>query len=308
VWLFGDSFIATTDAHTRRESALVRNSIAVMTGRDPLTATMQFAWRVPGTGPASFFPEVGDHWLWPIDGYRLENGPLLIFLAELKPAPGGFAGAGFRAVRVPNPDAPPADWIVEPVASLPAPADVDATIGNCVASNGDFLYALSIDGAQEHRGRMARWPLFVVGEGDLTEPEWLVDGRWVGQAEVAKNPDVVIADASTECSLTGDDGNWTYVGTRGFGNAAIELRAAEHVDGDWLEVSPKMFVPDGDFTYAGKAHAELDPNAQSSDYRYDLVVTYADNSFTFADLFDPANEQTLYWPHFVRIQLGYPAC
>src|SRR5512138_3482529 len=45
LWLFGDSFIATSQALTRRESTMVRNSVAVMTGRDPLTATMEFAWR-----------------------------------------------------------------------------------------------------------------------------------------------------------------------------------------------------------------------------------------------------------------------
>jgi hypothetical protein len=186
------------------------------------------------------------------------------------------------------------------VASLPAPADVDATVGNCVARDGDFLYAVSVDGEQEHHGRMARWPLYVVGEGDLTEPEWLVDGRWIGQADLTKNPDVVLADASTECSLTGDGwGGWVYVGTRGFGPAAIDFRAAEHIDGHWL---------DRTFTYAGKAHGELDPNGQDDIYSYDLVVTYADNSFTFEDLFDPLLEKLLYWPHFVRIQFTYPSC
>lgn len=311
VWLFGDSFIATSSAHTRRESMLVRNSIAVMTGRDPITATMDFAWNEDAAGPHSFFPEVGDHWLWPVDGYRLEHGPLLLFFAEVKPTPGeglGFASAGFRAMRVPNPDDPPAMWTLQPVASLPAPADVNATVGNCVGREGDFLYAMSVDGDRDHRGRMARWPLFVVGEGDLTEPEWLVDGRWIGQAELTKNPDVLVADASTECSLSGDGwGGWIYVGMRGFGHATMVLRAAEHIDGHYLEAQA-MFSPDGSFTYAGKAHGELDPNGQQDDYTYDLVATYADNSFTFDDLLDPANEQTLYWPHFVRIQFSYPAC
>lgn len=311
VWLFGDSFVATSAAHTRRESKLVRNSIAVMDGRDPITATMDFAWREDGTGPSSFFPGVGDHWLWPVDGYRLEGGPLLIFFAELRPTPGvglGFASAGFRAIRVPNPDDPPARWTLEPVRSLPAPADLNATVGNCVGAQGDFLYVVSVDGAQTHNGRMARWPLFVVGEGDLTEPEWLVDGRWIGQAELTKNPDVLLDHVSTECSLTGDGyGGWIYVGMRGFGAAEIELRPAEHIDGHWL-APQNIFTPVGTFTYAGKAHGELAPNGRKDAYSYDLVATYADNSFTFDDLLDPANEQTLYWPHFVRISFSYPVC
>src|SRR5688500_15600562 len=59
LWLFGDSFIATSEALTRRESTMVRNSVAVMTGRNPLTATMQFAW-TDGAPPSSFFPEDGE--------------------------------------------------------------------------------------------------------------------------------------------------------------------------------------------------------------------------------------------------------
>jgi hypothetical protein len=39
-----------------------------------------------------------------------------------------------------------------------------------------------------------------------------------------------------------------------------------------------------------------------------LVVTYADNSFTLGDLFDPARAATLYWPHVVEIVLESIAC
>ena len=46
LWLFGDSFIATSPALTRRESTLVRNSVAVMTGRDPLTALFGEAHKI----------------------------------------------------------------------------------------------------------------------------------------------------------------------------------------------------------------------------------------------------------------------
>jgi hypothetical protein len=37
-------------------------------------------------------------------------------------------------------------------------------------------------------------------------------------------------------------------------------------------------------------------------------VTYADNSFTFADLFDPVRAGTLYWPHVVLILYDMIAC
>src|SRR4051812_32924952 len=41
LWLFGDSFVATSAAHVRTESTIVRNSVAVMTGTDPSSASMQ---------------------------------------------------------------------------------------------------------------------------------------------------------------------------------------------------------------------------------------------------------------------------
>lgn len=311
VWLFGDSFIATTPNHTRRESTLVRNSIAVMTGRDPLTATMEFAWQ-DGTTPGSYFPEAGDHWFWPVHGVRLEHGPLLIFLSEIAPTPGlglGFAAAGFRVVRVRNPDLPPAQWTIEAVASVPAPADLDASVGACVAVDRDHLVAVSVDGDSMHRGRLARWPLFVVGEGDLSEPEWLSNGEWIAQAALTRNPDVVFPDAGSECSLVGDgSGGWLYVASRGFGNAPIAVRAAASLEGPWDEQTQPVFTPDGGFVYAGKAHPQLRVDGDHDQYLWNFAVTYADNSFTFADLLDPANEHTLYWPHFVRIQLSYPSC
>jgi hypothetical protein len=34
-----------------------------------------------------------------------------------------------------------------------------------------------------------------------------------------------------------------------------------------------------------------------------LVVTYADNSFNFAAVLDPARAQTLYWPHVATLSL-----
>ena len=311
LWLFGDSFIATSPNLTRRESTLVRNSIAVMTGRNPLTATMDFAWK-ESTTPSSFFPEIGDHWLWPIDGVRLTNGPLLLFLSEQRPTPGvglGFAAAGFRAIRVLNPDAPPEQWTIQPVATLPAPAELTAAVGNCIAIDAEYLYAVSVDGEQQHNGRIARWPTFVVGEGDLTEPEWLADDTWVAQADLDRNPDIVFEDAGSECSLRGSDESyegWIYVASRGFGASTVSVRAAPAIHRGWEEVGG--FTPDGDFTYAAKGHPQLDSRGTDKRYSYDLVVTYADNSFTFSDLLDPAKEKTLYWPHFVRIQYWYPMC
>ena len=60
-WSFDDTFVATSEAHTRQQSTMIRNSVAIQTGNDPLTAKMNFYWGQDASGsPASFFPEDGD--------------------------------------------------------------------------------------------------------------------------------------------------------------------------------------------------------------------------------------------------------
>jgi len=300
LWLFGDSFVATSPALVRTESTIVRNSVAVMTGRDPRAATMQFAWR-DGTPPTSFFPEAGDHWFWPSDGVRVAGGPLLVFLSEQRATPGdglGFANAGWAAVRVADPSGPPGAWVLEPASSHAVPFAGDASVA-CSAVDGDSLVALFVTG-DSHDGHLARWPLADVAAADLSQPAWWSRGAWVAEAALAGAPDVVIGDGSTECSLSRHADDWIYVESRGFGSTMIAIRRAPALEGPWSDPSDVLEPPesrrDDAFVYAGKGHANLDAGAD-----FDLAITFADNSFTFADLFDPANVQTLGWPHFVRI-------
>jgi hypothetical protein len=280
LWLFGDSFVATSPALVRSESTMVRNSVAVMTGHDPATATMQLAWR-DGSPPTSFFPEDGDHWFWPNDGVREPDGTLVVFLSEVRATPNqglGFAGAGYRAVSM-DPSGPPGQWQLAPVPTTPAPFDATANV-TCTAVDGNELVAVFSG------GHLARWPL---GTLDLSAPQW--------------SPAVVIPDASSECSLQRVNDHWVYVQSRGFGATTIAVRTATRLDGPWSDpvdvfTPPESAAPNA-FVYAGKGHPTLATHEPGAN----LVITYADNSFTFADLFDPARAQTLYWPHVAELAL-----
>ena len=42
LWLFGDTFIAESNAHVRSESKMVSNTVAIQTGEDPRTASITF--------------------------------------------------------------------------------------------------------------------------------------------------------------------------------------------------------------------------------------------------------------------------
>jgi hypothetical protein len=151
-WLFPDTFVATGKKHVREESCVVRNTVGLMTGSDPRTATMTFYWGTAQDGlPESFFPDgrdicfqADDAWFWPGDGVRLgDDGPLLVFLLRQRPASGGlgFEPAGWDAVLVRDPNDEPDEWNVEPVATrtnrwgiqLGTPGVLTRT-GGCTAS------------------------------------------------------------------------------------------------------------------------------------------------------------------------------
>src|SRR5438477_11118578 len=58
LWLFGDTFVATSAGGRRTASSMPRNTVAVQDGRNPATATMRFFWGSDAAGkPASFFPD-----------------------------------------------------------------------------------------------------------------------------------------------------------------------------------------------------------------------------------------------------------
>lgn len=120
LWLFADTFIATTDAHVRGESKFIRNSLAIQTGLDPSVASIEFHWRDAGE-PASFFPEKDDLWFWPGDGERVGEG-LLIFLMAIRAVEGGFGFevAGSDAVWIADTDTSPNTWSPTTVAGAGA--------------------------------------------------------------------------------------------------------------------------------------------------------------------------------------------
>jgi hypothetical protein len=308
LWLFGDSFIATSPANARTEATLVRNSVAVMTGRDLSTAAMTFAW-TDGAPPSSFFAEAADHWFWPSDGVRVAGGALVVFLSEQRPTPGeglGFASAGLRAVRIADPSGPPATWTIAATnARAPAFAP-DANVA-CSTTVDDHLVALVTDG-DAHHGRLARWRLADVAAGELGFPEWWTGSDWTLEGALTAPPAIVIDDGATECSLSFSDQlyGYIYVASRGFGATTVALRSSFAITGPWSAPEDAFTPPESQapnaFVYAAKGHPMVvGGNAN-------LVVTYADNSFSFADLLDPARAATLYWPHVALITFIIVAC
>lgn len=305
LWLFGDTFVATTAANLRSQAALPRNTIAVQDRRDPVTATMRFFWGSDAAGkPTSFFaPDGADTWVWPGGGIRLAEGPLVLFLSLERATPGqglGFASAGWRVVIVDAPDEDPSTW--KPRYLTPPPASFDAVVGSAVVRDGDYVVALAPD-SETHAGHLARFRSADLLAGVVALEWWAGDAvGWVAPSDLTGTPAAVIPDAGSEAGLRYDDAlsSWIHVASRGFGKTTVAVRTAPSLTGPWTASQDAFTPPESmgpkPFVYAAKLHAELTTGEPS-----EQVVTYATNSFTFADLLTAEGMTSLYWPRFVRL-------
>ncbi len=310
LWLFGDTFVATSSARVRTESTLVRNTIAIQTGKDPRIASVAFMWgREKNSSPASFFSEHGERFYWPGHGIRLDKGPLIIFLYALMATPGrglGFEPIGYAIAVIDNPDQPLQSWKPRIIG---AKADTfDAVPATAVIQENDYIVALAIRQQGTHAGFLVRYLVADLARGDLTKAEWWAgDARgWVPASMLgADGPAIVLDDAGSECSIHWDmrTGSFIHVASYGFGATTIGLRTAPALTGPWNAPIFAYRPPASDglrpFVYAAKAHPELTGPEPA-----DLVVTYATNSFESADLLTKQGEQALYWPRFVAIRIG----
>jgi hypothetical protein len=294
LWLFGDTFVATSERRVRGESRMVRNSIALQTGLDPSRAAIAFHW---GEGPSSWLPEQGEHWFWPGHGVRVPGGPLVLFFARVRatdPAAGVFAfeADGCTAVLVEDADADPREWRPRALAMPPLPKGILLAQG--LFLEGEFVHGLALREPGDHAGFALRIPLEGLRRGELAGLE-LWDGAW-SRATAASRPVAVLADAAPESSLHLDRalGRYVHVRSLGFGATTLAVSTAEHVTGPWSEPRTVYRPPESDrerpLVYAGKAHPELSGA--------DLVATYACNSFDFGAL---VADTTLYYPRFVRL-------
>ncbi|MFO0894914.1 MAG: DUF4185 domain-containing protein [Phycisphaerales bacterium] len=313
LWLFGDTFVARAPGGTRRESVMVRNTVAVQHGPDPRSAKMEFAWGRRGDGsPAAFFPDEGGRGYWPGHGLRVEHGPLVVFLYAVVNTPGvglGFAGDGWSLAVVQHPERPPAEWAPRIIRQqVPAWGAVPST---AVVLQGEWVVCLAIGQEASHAGMLVRWPLAALAAGETRGAEWWTGPvrGWVPQADVGPGgPAVVMDDAGSECSIHRDPQvrQWVHTSTLGFGATSVGIRTAPELTGPWSPPvvihRPRESQGEHPFVYAAKAHPELTaPQAGA------LVITYATNSFTFADLFTDRGQAELYWPRVVVLPAPAPA-
>ncbi len=309
LWLFGDSFVSLIEPPLRSTARLPRNTIAIQTGNDPLTATMTSAWNaLSASTPSAFFPSVGTNWYWPGHGIRLTEGPLVVFLTAVRSTPGiglGFAVSGYALAVIDKPDAAPSGWRVRIVDGPALP--FDALPATAVVRDGDQIVALAIPTQGSKRGLLVRYSASALASGNLSTAQWWTGSitGWVPTVSVGPSgPTAVMDDAGAESSVHWDAPHnvFVHVASYGFGATTIGVRTAPTITGPWSAPITVYRPPESDgaqpFVYAAKAHPTLSgPNG-------DLVVTYVANSFTIADLFTANGSRTLYWPRMTAVHFN----
>ncbi len=309
-WSFEDTFIATSEAHTRQQSTMIRNSVAIQTGNDPLTAKMNFYWDQDANGsPASFFPEDGKIWYWTGGAIRLDEGPLISFLHRTKSTPGvdlGFANAGFALALITNPDQPPSAW--EPVIVNAGQSAFDAVPATALVREGKYVVGLALKQEGTHAGALVRYLSSALAVGNIENPQWWAGPNrgWVEEQDLGPaGPVFVIDDAGAESSVHWDQRTQTFIhiATYGFGAATIGMRTAPALTGPWSNQAEIYRPPESDgprpFVYSAIAHPELKGPEDG-----DLIVTYATNSFEFGDMFTEYGKKHLYWPRVMTVKVG----
>ncbi len=307
LWLFGDTFVATSQHHVRTESKMVRNTVAIQNGLNPSNAVMKFYWQhVADGGPASFFPEQGKFWYWPGHGVRLAEGPLVIFLFLMRRTGGdvlGFATTGYAVAVIDDPDVPVETWKPR-ITDVPL-GQFDAVPATAIVRDGDYVVALAIRQHGTHAGTLVRYPATEIATGNIEHAQWWAGNNrgWVAQSDLGpEGPTFMIDDAGAECSLhwDGRTNSFIHVASYGFGASTIGIRTAPRLTGPWTKpitvYRPSESSGPRPFVYAAKAHPEL--QGENSN---ELLVTYATNSFEFGDLFTENGRRTLYWPRFVSV-------
>jgi len=299
LWLFGDSWIDPAGEHARRGARMISNSVAIQTGTNPATASIQFYWRWAADGsPAAIVPDEPDERHWFGNGVRVGDR-LVLFLNRVRSTTSGigFESVGWVAWMVDNPDADPPQWRMNRLGSFSNPLGVLVGFAAVLVLD-EHVYAFgSQDPVKSHPIHAVRWPSQQVGKGDLTNPEWWAGDRlgWVPDASLAPRQPLFDNGAS-ELSIHRDaaTGRFLAFQTQGFGPADVMIRTAPTFTGPWsgpgMVYRPSEYDRPNVMIYSAKAHPELTGA--------DLVLTYATNTFRFDEHF---SDPDIYYPRFVRL-------
>jgi len=299
LWLFGDTFISRSFLNSRRLSTMIRNSVAIQSGYDPSTASIEFYWRTQNGNPLSFFPEDNDTWFWPAHGIALEDKLFIFLMATCSTSEGlGFENIGWRAVSISNPEQPPAEWELEWLDTPENPFGL--IVSGSAIQVGEHVLAFSVK-EPEHTIHLVRWPVVEVMNEDLSQPQWWAgeENGWVLQQDLEEKPQALFSEGHNEFTVHYEPllEQYLEVQTVGFGKSDLGYRLSDSPAGTWAPIElfyrPEEYQIPDILIYAAKAHPHLEGAS--------LVLTYATNIVGYGQL---VVRDDLYYPRFLRARFN----
>ncbi|MEI6683518.1 MAG: DUF5005 domain-containing protein [Bacteroidota bacterium] len=235
LWLFSDSFICSDSSRSRRNSTMIRNSIAIQDGYDLKTATIKFYWDISKKKPRPFFHIPGKSWFWTGHGAMVRDRLIIFLLKEHAIKTGiGFEAVGWYAVLISNPYEEPTEWKMQ---YLEGSETYGLTVGSAaVLKDENFLYAYGAVEPSTHEVYLLRWKLVEAYRGNIANPEWLIDGHWAKRKARKPVPEPLFI-GGTEFSVHYDTSlkQFIQVQSFGFGEGRIGVRMSDSLQGKWTE-------------------------------------------------------------------------
>ncbi len=306
LWFFSDTLLGRVENGRRIDTKMINNSIGVQT-QTPTGPQLEFfhGTTAEGRPAALFIPDDPAHWFWLLGGTCVDSQVhLLLWEFEKSADPGvfGFRNVGVSHAVIENPLNSPNDWKVTR-SSLPCTeisAERRILFGSAVMQHGEFVYIYGVRETPQEKFSPRQMLLARVPSASLADHsrwEFRTESGWSADFHEATSLAAGMASEYSVSALPSGD-QFVSISHADLLSPKIVARFADQPWGPWSEpvdvwTCPEPAVKKGYFAYSGKAHPELSSGGE-------LLITYAVNSFQFADLF---SDVSLYWPRFVRVKV-----
>lgn len=308
LWFFSDTLIGRIENGRRVDSKMMNNSVGVQI-TTPAGPSVEFFHGKTALGePAALVvPDDPTHWFWLFGGTCVGSRVhLLLWEFEKSPDPGvfGFRHVGVSQAEIENPLDVPTLWKVtrRPLPFTELTPERRVLFGSAVMQHAGYAYIYGVGETPQAKLSprqmvLARVPLDSLSDHSCWE--FRTATGWSADFHEAVS---LASGIACEYSVS-----WLPVMKQFIAishgdllSPTIMARFSDQPWGAWTEpvevwTCPEPASKQGCFAYSGKAHPELSTTDD------ELILTYAVNSFQFADLF---SDPSLYWPRFVRVKLG----
>ncbi len=308
LWLYSDTWIGDIINGRHKDATMINNTIALQSGKNPLSASANFFWQTTKDGkPASFIkPADGIGWFWLYHGV-IADGKLYLFLMRTiktdEKSVWGFKQTGTVLAQIDNPHDDPMNWRMKQY-NVPFGRYSDngnMFFGSAVMQDKDMVY---IYGCKEDWKKGIDGRSMIVARVRPSEIEdfgkwrFFNNGQWKKDVNDATE---LFGGIASEYSVSFQPilKKYVVIYTENGMSPNIFMRVSDTPVGPWSKPHKVYECPDCNwhktyFCYAAKAH----PALSGPD---DLLITYVCNS---TDFWQMASDARIYRPRFLRIKFN----